>query len=86
MTSSDLGDHRLAVHHAPHQVVYHDDANDAVFTGDAAGVWLPSRERTKETTPPWGFELEACLDDIETIRDLDPETLLYTHFGPHSAP
>lgn len=86
----DCGDHELAVHHAPghapHQVVYHDDANDAVFTGDAAGVWVPEQERVKETTPPWGFSLEACLTDLDTIRDLDPTTLLYTHFGPHPAP
>jgi hypothetical protein len=40
----------------------------------------------KETTPPWGFDLEDCLDDRKTIRNLDPGTLLYTHFGPHSSP
>jgi glyoxylase-like metal-dependent hydrolase (beta-lactamase superfamily II) len=38
----DLGDHQLDVHHASdhasHQVIYHDSANDAVFTGDAADV------------------------------------------------
>lgn len=88
--SIDLGDHRLDVYHAPghapHQVVYHDPANDAVFTGDGAGIRIPSQNRVKETTPPWGFDLEECLSDIETIRDIDPETLLYTHFGPQSSP
>lgn len=86
----DLGDHELVVRHAPghapHQVVYYDPANDAVFTGDAAGVWVPEREYVKETTPPWGFGLEAALADLETILAFDPKTLLYTHFGPHSSP
>ncbi|HET7324841.1 MAG TPA: MBL fold metallo-hydrolase [Halococcus sp.] len=86
----DLGNHRLDVHHAPghapHQVVYYDRENDAVFTGDEAGIWIPSQQRVKETTPPWGFDLEKCLADLETIRALDPETLLYSHFGPQSSP
>ncbi|WP_254538208.1 MBL fold metallo-hydrolase [Halomarina litorea] len=86
----DLGDHQLEVHHvpghAPHQVIYHDPANEAVFTGDAAGVWVPSLGRTEKTTPPWSFDLEQSLADLRTIRDLDPETLLFSHFGPQSTP
>jgi hypothetical protein len=40
----------------------------------------------KETVPSWRFDLEACLADFETIRDLNPATLLYIHFEPHSSP
>jgi glyoxylase-like metal-dependent hydrolase (beta-lactamase superfamily II) len=86
----DLGDHALIAHeapgHAPHQVVYHDPANAAVFTGDAAGVWLPQRDEVRATTPPWSFDLAQNLADLETIRALDPTTLCYSHFGPHPAP
>ena len=82
----DLGRHELVVHetpgHAPHQFVFEDSANDAVFTGDAAGIWIPSIERIRETSPPAQFTLQGCLDDLETIRELDPSVLLYTHFGP----
>ncbi|RBI61677.1 MBL fold metallo-hydrolase [halophilic archaeon] len=82
----DLGDHQLrTIHapgHAPHQVVFYDPANDALFTADAAGIWVPSVERIRETSPPPNFDLEACLDDVETIRELTPTTLLYPHFGP----
>ncbi|WP_049928601.1 MBL fold metallo-hydrolase [Halopiger goleimassiliensis] len=82
----DLGDHELRVHAAPghafHQVVYHDPANDAVFTGDAAGIWVPENEEIKETSPPSDFDLEECLADLETIKAIDPDVLLYTHFGP----
>ncbi|WP_132056776.1 MBL fold metallo-hydrolase [Halorussus amylolyticus] len=82
----NLGDHHLDVYHAPghapHQVVYHDRDDDAVFTADAAGIWVPEIERIRETSPPVNFDLEQCLADLETIRDLHPEVLLYTHFGP----
>ena len=82
----DLGDHELRVHEAPghafHQVVFEDPANDAVFSGDAAGIWVPELERTVETSPPSDFDLEQCLADLETIAEIDPDVLLYTHFGP----
>ena len=86
----DLGDHELAVHHAPghapHQVVFHDTADDAVFVADAAGIWVPELGRVRETSPPSNFDLEQCLLDVEMLGELDPETLLYPHFGPHPDP
>jgi len=82
----NLGDHRLDVYHAPghapHQVVFHDRDDDAVFTADAAGIWVPSVEEIRQTSPPPNFDLEQCLADLETIRDLHPDALLYPHFGP----
>ncbi|RQG96432.1 MBL fold metallo-hydrolase [Natrarchaeobius chitinivorans] len=82
----DLGDHELRVHAAPghafHQVVFEDPENDAVFTGDAAGIWIPERERIVETSPPSDFDLEECLADLETLESIDPDVLCYTHFGP----
>ncbi|WP_254272907.1 MBL fold metallo-hydrolase [Haloarcula marina] len=84
----DLGDHALeVVHtpgHAPHQVVFYDPAIDGVFTADAAGIYTPSTDEVHVTSPPVNFDREQALEDIETIRELDPETLLYGHFG--SAP
>ncbi|NHN46790.1 MBL fold metallo-hydrolase [Halostella sp. JP-L12] len=85
----DLGDHELIAHHAPghapHQVVFEDPANDAVFTADAAGIWVPSIDRIKETTPPPQFDLEGALADAEMLVDMDRETLLFPHFGPKAA-
>lgn len=81
----DLGNHSLeAFHapgHAPHQVVYYDDTTEAVFTGDAAGIWIPEREIAYQTSPPPNFDLGEAREDLETIQSLDPETLLFTHFG-----
>jgi glyoxylase-like metal-dependent hydrolase (beta-lactamase superfamily II) len=81
----DLGDHELRVHHAPghapHQVVFEDPANDAVFTADAAGIYVPATDEVEPTTPPPQFDLEAALEDVGTLEDLDPSTLCYAHFG-----
>ncbi|MDS0475901.1 MBL fold metallo-hydrolase [Natrinema sp. 1APR25-10V2] len=82
----DLGTHELRVHaapgHAPHQVVFEDPANDAVFVADAAGIWVPQTEEIRETSPPSQFDLEQCLEDVETLKELDPDVFCYPHFGP----
>ncbi|WP_227353388.1 MBL fold metallo-hydrolase [Haladaptatus salinisoli] len=82
----DCGSHELeavnAPGHAPHQMIFYDRQNDAVFTADAAGIWVPSVEEIHVTSPPSNFDLDACLDDVETIREIAPTTLLYTHYGP----
>lgn len=87
--SVDLGDHQLRTHytpgHAPHHVVFEDPANDAVFTADAAGIYVPAIDAVRPTTPPPDFDLEQCLVDVELLQSLDPETLLYSHYGPVSA-
>lgn len=82
----DLGNHTLDVYHAPghapHQVMFHDRADDTLFTADAAGIWIPEVERIRQTSPPSNFDLEDCLADIDTIREIDPEILCFGHFGP----
>ncbi|MFC7133002.1 MULTISPECIES: MBL fold metallo-hydrolase [Salinibaculum] len=81
----DLGDHSLDVHHAPghapHQVVFHDPANDGVFTADAAGILTPGLDGPRQTSPPPTFDLDQVLADVEMLRDLDPAALYYGHFG-----
>jgi glyoxylase-like metal-dependent hydrolase (beta-lactamase superfamily II) len=82
----DLGDRRLDVvaapGHAPHQVLFHDDADDLLFTADAAGIRSPSTGDIYPTSPPPQFDLWGCLDDVATIRGRDPERLCFGHFGP----
>lgn len=82
----DLGDRKLVAHPAPghafHQVVYEDVASGGVFTGDAAGIKTPGVDRVQPSSPPPDFDLEAALEDIEMIRNLDPNMLYLGHFGP----
>jgi glyoxylase-like metal-dependent hydrolase (beta-lactamase superfamily II) len=81
----DLGDHALEVHHAPghafHQAVFYDPANDGVFTADAAGINSPAIDGVTHTSPPPGFDLDGCLDDVEMLQNIDPSALYYSHFG-----
>ena len=82
----DIGDHELEVlyapGHAPHQVVFYDPTNDAVFAADAAGLYTPSVDEVNVTTPPVNFDLEQALADVEMLQDLDPAVICYGHFGP----
>ncbi|WP_435346495.1 MBL fold metallo-hydrolase [Haloarchaeobius sp. HRN-SO-5] len=79
----DCGDRTLElVHapgHAPHQVCAWDDRTGAVFAGDAAGMWL--FDTLLPTTPAPDFDLDASLDTVEALRDLDPELVCYGHYG-----
>ena len=85
----DLGTHALeVVHapgHAPHHAAFYDPAADAVFTADAAGIYVPRMDVVRPTTPPPNFHLERALADVEQLQALDPETLLYAHYGPAPA-
>ena len=84
----DLGDHELVARHAPghapHQVIFHVPTMDAVFTGDAAGLWIPSLGRVHQSSPPPNFRLDQAVADLDAIADCTPKTLLYTHFGPRA--
>jgi glyoxylase-like metal-dependent hydrolase (beta-lactamase superfamily II) len=82
----DLGDHALVAHaapgHAPHQVVFEDPANEAVFTADAAGIYVPALDEVVPTSPPPQFDFPRALEDVLTVADVAPSTLCYAHFGP----
>jgi glyoxylase-like metal-dependent hydrolase (beta-lactamase superfamily II) len=39
----------------------------------------------RPTTPPPNFHAERALADVERLLALDPETLLYAHYGPAPA-
>jgi len=81
----NLGDRTVdVIHapgHAPHQVLFHDRADDVLFSGDAAGIRPDDSDRLVPTSPPVNFDLEGCLDDADTIAERDPDYLCFGHFG-----
>ncbi len=85
----DLGSRTLDVRHAPghafHQVVFHDADADAVFSADAAGIYVRDTEAVFQTSPPPGFDLEQVIEDARMLQRIDPETICYAHFGPAAA-
>ena len=83
----DLGGRSLTAFdtpgHAFHHHAYLDDLTGAMFTGDALGVRLPDIGTLHPATPPPEFHLEKAIASINRIREAEPSSLWFTHFGPH---
>lgn len=71
--------------HARHHLAFFDEPTRALFTGDAAGVHLPGTGLVRPALPPPDLDIEALLASVDRMRELGPERLLYTHFGPRGA-
>lgn len=66
--------------HASHHLAYYETLSRGVFTGDAAGIYLPELDLTVPTTPP-GFRLDIALQSLEKLINIKPSALYYSHFG-----
>ena len=88
--SVDLGGgRRLSSHwspgHASHHVGLLDSETNDLYVGDAAGIYVPEADLVKPATPPPDFDLPVALASIEGFRQLRPDRLLFSHFGPVTA-
>jgi hypothetical protein len=63
-------------------VAFHDDANGAVFTGEAIGSFLPWGPAFRPALPPPEVDVELALQSIDRIAAMGPTRLLTSHFGP----
>ncbi len=86
----DLGDGRRleAFHnpgHASHHVGLLDSVSGDLYTGDAAGVYVPETADVRPSTPPPDFDLDLTLTSLARMRDADANRLLFSHFGPVTA-
>ncbi|MEM3640593.1 MAG: MBL fold metallo-hydrolase [Candidatus Bathyarchaeia archaeon] len=66
--------------HASHHLSYYEQINEAIFTGDAAGIYLNDIEAIIPTTPP-PFRLDMALSSLDKLIKLKPKVLYYSHFG-----
>lgn len=83
----DLGDGRRldAFHnpgHASHHVGLLDSQTGDLYTGDAAGVYVPETADVRPSTPPPDFDLDLSLSSLSRMRDAGAARLLFSHFGP----
>jgi len=83
----DLGDgRRLEAFHAPghasHHIALLDSLSGDLYTGDAAGVYIPETAEVRPATPPPDFDLELALASMRRIVDAGAQRLLFSHFGP----
>jgi glyoxylase-like metal-dependent hydrolase (beta-lactamase superfamily II) len=83
----DLGDgRRLETFHNPGHASHHvgllDSQTGDLYTGDAAGVYVPDTADVRPATPPPDFDLELALSSLGRMRDAGANRLLFSHFGP----
>lgn len=88
--SVDLGDGRsLSTFynpgHASHHIGLIDSATGDLYTGDAAGVYVPETKDVRPATPPPDFDLDLTLRSLAAMREVGPTRLLFSHFGPVTA-
>ncbi len=67
--------------HAYHHMAYWLDG--ACFTGDVAAVRLPGYDHIRLPTPPPEFHLSLWKESVTRLRDLKPDIIIPTHYGPH---
>lgn len=68
--------------HAKHHIALVDSATGDLYTGDAAGVFVPETADVRPATPPPDFDLDLALNSLERMRAVQPARLLFSHFGP----
>jgi glyoxylase-like metal-dependent hydrolase (beta-lactamase superfamily II) len=66
--------------HASHNLSFHENFNNGIFPGDAAGTYFPAFNTTSPTTPH-PFYLETSLLSLDKLISYRPSLLYYSHFG-----
>lgn len=66
--------------HAPHHISYYDEVSGGIFTGDSAGLYLDGK--LIPATPPPTFNLAKSLESLDKMKEVEPSTLFFSHFGP----
>jgi glyoxylase-like metal-dependent hydrolase (beta-lactamase superfamily II) len=83
----DLGDGRslAAFHnpgHASHHIGLFDTLTGDLYTGDAAGVYIPETAEVRPSTPPPDFDLVLTLNSLHRMSEANATRLLFSHYGP----
>jgi len=80
------GGRRLDSHYSPGHAKHHvgliDSDTGDLYTGDAAGVYLPDTGDVRPATPPPDFDLETALASLRKFAALRPSRLMFSHYGP----
>jgi glyoxylase-like metal-dependent hydrolase (beta-lactamase superfamily II) len=83
------GGRRLDSHYSPGHARHHvgliDSASGDLYVGDAAGVYIQETADLRPATPPPDFDLDVALESLRRFAALQPDRLLFSHFGPVTA-
>lgn len=67
--------------HASHHVTYLHGESKTAFTGDVAGVHIPSGKIAFAPTPPPDIDVELWHSSLDALAAWEPSRLCLTHFG-----
>jgi len=80
------GGRRLDSHYSPGHAKHHvglvDSDTGDLYTGDAAGVYLPDTGDVRPATPPPDFDMDTALASVRMFAALRPSRLMFSHYGP----
>lgn len=82
----DLGGGRqLISHYTPGHAKHHmgliDSVTGDLYVGDALGVYNPDTGDIRPATPPPDFDLDSALESLRLFSDIEPQRLMFSHFG-----
>jgi len=72
--------------HAKHHHAVLDETTGTLLVGDAVGVQLPDIGVLRPATPPPDFDLEQATASLRRFRELKPQRVVLTHYGPVARP
>ncbi len=67
--------------HASHHLAFFDRGASSLFVGDAAGVLIAAARSARPSLPPPDLDLEKLFSSLDALVQLDPRSVMYTHFG-----
>ncbi len=86
----DLGDRKLRIlftpGHAKHHLSVFDTSEGALYLGDSAGVYVEESNYLTPSAPPPDLDPYLACRSLEKLRRLEPEIILFTHYGPSKDP
>ena len=69
--------------HAYHHLAYLEPESGMLFAGDVAGIRLPGQSYVRPPTPPPEIDVEAWMQSIQTVRQIEPQVVCPTHYGSY---
>lgn len=84
-TTVDTGDHTLEMHHAPghspdHFAVWNPQRR-LLFAAECLGMYFQRADRWAPPSSLPNFDVDVLASTIDRLDDLDPETVVFPHFG-----
>ncbi|MFA4916421.1 MAG: MBL fold metallo-hydrolase [Syntrophales bacterium] len=67
--------------HSNHHICIYSEKDKGLFTGEAAGVYLPDSETLIPSSPPPDFNPDIAIETIKGLSNLDLRFLMFSHSG-----